>query len=46
MNEINASDLLSQIRTLGRDLQPRQTVVTPSVDNFGDMLKSSINCCE
>lgn len=43
MNEINASDLLSQIRTLGRDLQPRQTVVTPSVDNFGDMLKSSIN---
>ena len=29
MNEINANDLLSQIRTLGRDLQPTQAPSQP-----------------
>lgn len=43
MNEINANDLLSQIRTLGRELQPSQPIATPKTDNFGDMLKSTIN---
>ena len=43
MNEINASDLLNQIRTLGRDLQPTHTTATPPTGNFGDMLKTTIN---
>ena len=43
MNEINASDLLSQIRTLGRDLQPTQPKPVPGTGDFGDMLKSTIN---
>ncbi|MDH3615287.1 MAG: flagellar hook-basal body complex protein FliE [Gammaproteobacteria bacterium] len=43
MNEINASDLLSQIRTLGRELQPTQTVAPPGANDFGDMLKSTLN---
>ncbi len=43
MNEINATDLLNQIRTLGRDLQPTQTAATPPASNFGDMLKTTIN---
>ena len=43
MNEINANDLLSQIRTLGRDLQPTQTVSQPPATNFGDMLKTTLN---
>lgn len=43
MNEINATQLLSQIRTLGRELQPTQPVATPGVNNFGDMLKTTIN---
>lgn len=42
MNEINASDLLSQIRTLGRDLQPTPTVAPPGAGNFGDMLTSTL----
>ena len=43
MNEINANDLLSQIRTLGRELQPTQTGPVPGATDFGDMLKSTIN---
>ena len=42
MNEINANHLLSQIRTLGRNLQPTPTAATPA-SNFGDMLKTTIN---
>lgn len=43
MNEINANQLLSQIRTLGRELQPTQPASTPPANNFGDMLKTTIN---
>lgn len=43
MNEINATDLLNQIRTLGRDLQPTQTTATPPAGSFGEMLKTTIN---
>ena len=43
MNEINANQLLEQIRTLGRDLQPRPTDTSPSAAGFGDMLKSTID---
>lgn len=43
MNEINANHLLSQIRTLGRELQPHAPVATPEANNFGDMLKTTID---
>ena len=43
MNEINANDLLSQIRTLGRELQPSQAPTEPAANHFGDMLKTTIN---
>ncbi|MCP5090981.1 MAG: flagellar hook-basal body complex protein FliE [Gammaproteobacteria bacterium] len=43
MNEISANQLLSQIRTMGRELQPAQPVATPGVNNFSDMLKTTIN---
>ena len=43
MNEISANQLLSQIRTLGRELQPTQPDVVPGVNNFSDMLKTTIN---
>ena len=45
MNEINANDLLSQIRTLGRDLQPTQapTQAPAPASSFGDMLKTTLN---
>ncbi|MCP4302385.1 MAG: flagellar hook-basal body complex protein FliE [Gammaproteobacteria bacterium] len=43
MNEISANDLLSQIRTLGRELQPTQTTPAPAENNFGDMLKTTLN---
>ncbi len=43
MNEINANHLLSQIRTLGRELQPALPIAAPDANNFGDMLKSTIN---
>ncbi len=43
MNEINANDLLSQIRTLGRDLQPGNVASKPQDTNFGDMLKNTLN---
>ena len=46
MNEINANDLLSQIRTLGKELQSTQsmpaTTKAPASD-FGDMLKSTLD---
>lgn len=43
MNEINASDLLSQIRTLGKDLQPTQSAPQAPASSFGDMLKTTLN---
>lgn len=43
MNEINANHLLSQIRTLGRELQPTQLPAEPATNNFGEMLKTTIN---
>jgi len=46
MNEINANDLLNQIRTLGRELQPTQPTQPSSISpasGFGDVLKSSLN---
>ena len=43
MNEINATQLLSQIRTLGQDLQPSQPVAKPPASDFGNMLKTTLN---
>ncbi len=43
MNEINANHLLSQIRTMGRDLQPAQQTPEVPQSDFSDMLKNSIN---
>jgi len=43
MNQINANDLLSQIRTLGRELQTTQQPTQPPASDFGDMLKTSLN---
>lgn len=43
MNEISANNLLSQIRTMGRDLQPVQQTPEVRGNDFGDMLKNSIN---
>lgn len=43
MKEIDATQLLSQIRTLGRDLQPTTSIAEPPKSDFGDMLKTSIN---
>ncbi len=43
MNEINATDLLSQIRTLGRELQPTQQPSQPQSGSFGDLLKNSLD---
>lgn len=43
MSEINATQLLSQIRTLGRELQPIQPAVAPSQPQFTELLKASIN---
>jgi len=43
MNEINTSDLLSQIRTMGHDLQPSKTVTAPGANDFGGMLKTTID---
>ncbi len=43
MNEINANDLLSQIRTLGRDLQPTQAPAQSPASSFGDMLKTTLD---
>ena len=43
MNQINANDLLSQIRTLGRELQPTQQPTQAPTSDFGDMLKTTLN---
>ena len=46
MNTISADHLLSQIRTLGKDLQPAQTATPPAgadLPDFGAMLKTTIN---
>jgi len=43
MNQISANDLLSQIRTLGHELQPTQQPAQPATAEFGDMLKTTIN---
>jgi flagellar hook-basal body complex protein FliE len=44
MNEISPDQLLSQIRSLGRELQSSaQSVATPPDSNFGDMLKTTLN---
>ena len=43
MNEISPEQLLSQIRTLGRELQISQPTESAPASNFGDMLKTSLN---
>lgn len=43
MSEINATQLLSQIRTLGADLQPVQPNAEPPKAEFNDLLKASLN---
>jgi len=43
MSEINANHLLSQIRTLGRDLQPTVPATLPETNNFGATLQTTIN---
>ncbi len=43
MNEINANDLLNQIRTLGRELQPTQQPTAPQGPTFSHMLKDSLD---
>lgn len=44
MNEINAENLLSQIRTLGAGLQPGNPspVSQPGSTGFGDLLKNTV----
>jgi flagellar hook-basal body complex protein FliE len=44
MNEINATQLLSQIRTLGASLQPQAMppLAEPAASGFGALLKNSI----
>lgn len=42
MKEIDATQLLSQIRTLGRDLQPAPPIADIPKTGFGELLKSSI----
>lgn len=42
MNEINATQLLSQIRTLGADLQPIQPTAEPPKAAFNDLLKATL----
>ncbi len=43
MTEINANHLLSQIRTMGKELQPTQTAAPAPASNFGDMFKTTLN---
>ncbi len=43
MNEISATQLLGQIRTLGKDLQPIQPNVEPAKTGFNDLLKATLN---
>ena len=43
MNEISATQLLSQIRTLGKELQPIQPNIEPPKTQFNDLLKASLD---
>ena len=43
MSEIDATRLLSQIRTLGKELQPTKPPVEPPATPFNDLLKASLN---
>lgn len=43
MTEINATQLLSQIRTLGADLQPGPASPEPPHNAFNDLLKASLD---
>jgi len=43
MNQISAEHLLSQIRTLGRELQTPGVNEAASANGFGDMLKNSLD---
>jgi len=43
MNEISPAQLLSQIRTMGRDLQTSAPAEAVPANSFGDMLKSTLD---
>ena len=45
MNEISSAQLLSQIRTLGKNLQipPTEPVASPGRADFGSLLSNSLN---
>lgn len=43
MNEISPEQLLSQIRSLGRDLQTTGVTEAAPATNFSDMLKTSLS---
>jgi flagellar hook-basal body complex protein FliE len=43
MNQISSEHLLSQIRTLGRDLQIAQTPVAKPESGVGDLFKNTLN---
>lgn len=43
MNQISATDLLGQIRTLGKELQPIQPSAEPPKTAFNDLFKASLN---
>lgn len=43
MNEISPEQLLSQIRSLGRELQITGRNESATAPNFGDMLKTTLN---
>lgn len=43
MNEISPEQLLSQIRTMGRELQTTGQLESATNSNFSEMLKSSLN---
>lgn len=43
MNEISATQLLGQIRTLGKELQPIQPNLEPPKTAFNDLLKASLD---
>ena len=43
MNEISPDQLLSQIRSLGRQLQPAEQAAAAPSSNFGELLKTSLD---
>ena len=47
MNEISATQLLSQIRTMGRDLQPIQPIMQSTTEmarpDFGSLMKTTLD---